>query len=211
MFKVNISNSSQNLAWSASFSTQEEAQAWLDKQIGKPHRLAERIEAIDAEYDQADVLEVIETEQSIEALLVPRVDEQNQPVLDEEGIQIVDSVPQTAMVQTHVRLKAQFTSEIIDITAQHNAEQAKSSRLQAGKAARQACESVMDLIAGYNIQNSLTAEQVSQMAATFAPIIQLLQVSRPSSAKALISAIEPDGVLVSADMKQDCLDLLAAY
>lgn len=42
MFKVNISNASQNLAWSASFPSEAEAQAWLALQIGKPHRLPER-------------------------------------------------------------------------------------------------------------------------------------------------------------------------
>jgi hypothetical protein len=181
MFKVNIANSSQNLSWSASFSSEVEAQSWLNSQIGKPHRLPEREVPIESEYAQEDVLEVIEEEI--------------------EGV----------MQQTKVRLKAQYTSEIVDITSQHNAEQSKIARLQAGKAARQACESVMDLISGYNLERELTAEQVSQMAATFAPIIQLLQVSRPSSAKALISAIEPDGVLVTADMKQDCLSLLANY
>ena len=120
MFKVNISNSKQNLSWSASFPSEAEAQAWLNSQIGKPHRLPERIESIDAEYDQDDVLEVIETEQVIGYNAVPRVDEQNQPVLDAEGIQIVDQVPNLAMVQTHVRLRAQYTSEIIDISAELN-------------------------------------------------------------------------------------------
>lgn len=181
MWKANIVNQSQNLSWGGMFETELEAQNWLNSQIGKPHRLPERIVSISDDYAQEDVLEVIEEE--------------------------IDGV----MQQTSVRLKAQFTSEIIDISAQVQAEQAKQARLLAGKAARQACESVMDLISGYNLERSLTAEQVSQMAATFAPIIQLLQVSRPSSAKALISAIEPDGVLVTAQMKQDCLDLLANY
>lgn len=39
MFKVNISNSSKNLSWSAKFPTEVEANEWLQKQIGKPHRL----------------------------------------------------------------------------------------------------------------------------------------------------------------------------
>lgn len=141
MFKVNISNSKQDLSWSAGFETQELAQAWLSQQIGKPHRLPERVVAIDPSglsYDQSDVLEVIETEQVIGYNAVPRVAQQQQldaegnpvldaqsqpvyqevPVLDAEGIQIIDQVPDLAMVQTHVRLKAQFTSEIIDISAE---------------------------------------------------------------------------------------------
>ena len=42
MFKINISNAAQNLSWSAQFTTELEAQEWLAKQIGKPHRLPER-------------------------------------------------------------------------------------------------------------------------------------------------------------------------
>jgi hypothetical protein len=97
MFKVNIANSSQNLSWSASFSTQQEAQSWLNSQIGKPHRLPEREVPIESEYAQEDVLEVIEEEI--------------------EGV----------MQQTKVRLRAQFTSEIVDISAQVATEAAQAA------------------------------------------------------------------------------------
>lgn len=130
MFKVSISNSIENKLWEAKFESQELAQAWLDQQIGKPHRFPERIVSIDDEYAQEDVLEIIETEQVIGYNAVPRVDEQNQPVLDAEGIQIVDQVPNTAMVQTHVRLSAQFTSEIVDISAQVATEAAQVAARQ---------------------------------------------------------------------------------
>ena len=78
MFKVNISNSSQNLLWSADFPTELEAQEWLSQQIGKPHRLPER---------------EVPTEE-----------------LDEQGNPIMELLP------------AEFTSEIIDISAQVNQE-----------------------------------------------------------------------------------------
>lgn len=43
MFKVNIQSlQKENLSWSASFDTKEEAQSWLDKQLKKPNRLQER-------------------------------------------------------------------------------------------------------------------------------------------------------------------------
>ena len=41
MFKVSITNVKQNLFWEAKFESQELAQEWLEKQIGKPHRLPE--------------------------------------------------------------------------------------------------------------------------------------------------------------------------
>ena len=43
MFKVSISNPTENKAWEAKFETQELAQEWLSKQIGKPNRLPERV------------------------------------------------------------------------------------------------------------------------------------------------------------------------
>jgi hypothetical protein len=97
MFKVNISNSSQNLSWSASFPTELEAQAWLALQIGKPHRLPEREVSIEDDYAQEDVLEVIEEEV--------------------EGV----------MQQVRVRLRAQYSSEIVDISAQVATEAAQAA------------------------------------------------------------------------------------
>jgi len=41
MFKVSIANVKKNLFWEAKFESQELAQDWLEKQIGKPHRLPE--------------------------------------------------------------------------------------------------------------------------------------------------------------------------
>lgn len=173
MFKVNISNSSQNLSWSGSFLTEIEAQAWLSQQIGKPHRLPERD--------------------------VPTYDENGQPILDENGDSVLETLP------------AEFTSEIIDITAAHNDAENKRLKIVEGAKARQACQSVLDLVAGYNLDNDLTAEQITSMQTTFSTIFQLLLANRPSSAKALINAIDPDGVIVTTQMKQDCLDLLANY
>lgn len=130
---------------------------------------------------------------------VPTYDENGQPVQDENGDPVMETLP------------AEFTSEIIDITAQVEAENAKQSRLSAGKQAREACQATLDLIAGYNLERNLTAEQITSMQTTFGTIHQLLMASRPSSAKALIAAIEPDGVIVTQAMIDDCLSLLANY
>lgn len=87
MFKVNISNASQNLSWSAQFPTEQEAENWLNSQIGKPHRLPERE--------------------------VPIYDGNGNPILDENGDPVIGTLP------------AEFTSEIVDITASHNLAQEK--------------------------------------------------------------------------------------
>ena len=89
MFKVNISNASQNLSWSASFPTELEAQEWLAKQIGKPHRLPERD--------------------------VPTYDENGLPILNENNEPVMETLP------------AEFTSEIVDISAQLELESQKAA------------------------------------------------------------------------------------
>lgn len=109
------------------------------------------------------------------------------------------------------RLQGDPDDFIQDITTQYNAEENKKQKIIEGAKARQACQNVLDLVAGYNLDNELTAEQITSMQTTFSSIFQLLLANRPSSAKSLISAIEPDGVIVTSQMKQDCLDLLANY
>jgi len=85
------------------------------------------------------------------------------------------------------------------------------SRVISGKAAREACEKCLDLVAGINLERSLTAEQITQMQTTFSSIQSALMTSRPSSAKSLISAIVPDEVIVTAEMKEILLEILAEY
>lgn len=85
------------------------------------------------------------------------------------------------------------------------------SKIALGKAARAACENVLDLIAGFNLDRELTAEQINTMTSTFGTIMQLLMANRPSSAKALISAVTPDEELVTQEMIDLCLELLADF
>ena len=98
MFKVIITNSNTHQSpWSASFETEIEAQEWLQSQIGLPWRLPEREVSIEDDYAQEDVLEVIEEE--------------------------IDGV----MQQVRVRLRAQYSSEIVDISAQVATEAAQAA------------------------------------------------------------------------------------
>lgn len=88
MLKVNIINQNENKSWSASFPTEQEAQAWLNSQIGKPHRLPERE--------------------------IPTYDENGAPIIDENGDPVMETLP------------AEFTSEIIDISAEVSLANAKA-------------------------------------------------------------------------------------
>jgi hypothetical protein len=67
MFKVNIKNLEKNLLWSAQFESQELAQEWLSKQIGKPNRLPERF--------------------------INKLDENGSFIVDENGIAIQELLP----------------------------------------------------------------------------------------------------------------------
>lgn len=77
----------------------------------------------------------------------------------------------------------------------------RKQKKETGKAIRKVCESVLDLIAGYNIESNLTAEQVTELENTFSTIAMYLRANRPFSAKPLIEAIVPDETLVTTEMK----------
>ncbi len=70
------------------------------------------------------------------------------------------------------------------------------------------CKRVLHLIGGLNLQPGRTQEQIDTMSTSLEPIKQALQDGRPGKAKALITAIEPDGVVVTAQMKALVLSIL---
>jgi hypothetical protein len=90
-----------------------------------------------------------------------------------------------------------------------NSKIALSAKIDSGKSDRLKCEAALDLVAGYNRSNALTIEQISQMQQTFAQAESLLRAGRPDFAAQVITQIEPDGVLITRDMKDNVLELLA--
>ena len=101
MYKINLLNinSGFNYAEGAVFETEQDAQEWLAKIIGSESPLMpEREVSISDEYSQDDVLEVIQEHVQIGE------DEENNAIYE--------------LQDTKVRLKAQFTAEIVDISAQ---------------------------------------------------------------------------------------------
>jgi hypothetical protein len=91
------------------------------------------------------------------------------------------------------------------------AKKAIEYKIAIGKLARNACQSVLDLISGYNIDRELSAEQVTAMQVGFSDIEKALQSNRPSSAKQLISQVTVDGVVVTQEMKDIALELLKDF
>jgi len=80
---------------------------------GKPERIVDNIEGT---YDPADVLE------NIDELVSPAVEE----VVDENGVVTISASP--AVFKKMVKLKAEYTIEIIDITAEHALEECIKNR-----------------------------------------------------------------------------------
>lgn len=99
--------------------------------------------------------------------------------------------------------------ELIEPTTDKYARQAELNRKrELGRLDRQKCESALDVIAGYNRERTLTIEQITQMQQTFAQAETLLRASRPDFASQVITAIVPDGELITQEMKDDVLGIL---
>lgn len=80
--------------------------------------------------------------------------------------------------------------------------------IAAGAKADADCKRVLHLIGGLNLQPSRTQEQINSMVASLGPVVQALSLGRPGVAKSLILAIQPDGVVVTQQMKDLALDQL---
>jgi hypothetical protein len=117
----------------------------------------------------------------------------------------------TPAVVEKIHVPAEFEVQEEDVTTEVVTRNLKNQRIKDGKAARAVCEDVLDLVAGFNLDRELTAQQITSMQSALSQIEMALRASRPKTAKSLISAMAPDGVLVTQEMKDLCLQLLADY
>lgn len=94
-----------------------------------------------------------------------------------------------------------------------DAQASKSSvdKIAKGRAAREVCNQVLDFIAGENLERQLSIEEITVLQQTFGNAEAALRAGRPTLAKQLISAITPDGELVTQATKDTALSLLASY
>jgi hypothetical protein len=97
---------------------------------------------------------------------------------------------------------------IIPVREATEKERVKQERITAGRQDRQKCETALDLIAGFNRERVLTIEQITQLQQTFAQAESLLRANRPDFASQVITAIVPDEVLITSEMKADVLEIL---
>jgi hypothetical protein len=206
MFKVIVRKASEILSIGI-FTTMEEANVWIEYNtnfgtFGAP-----------AVYEDVQVLISEEVREDVQVLIEPAT-------FDEFGVELTPAIYETQNVvvnpavyetQSVLLTPAEFTIEIIDMADQAANEEATKDKIQLGRAARAACENVLDLIAGFNLDRELTFEQITEMQTLFSNPERALRASRPSTAKVLIQAITPDGVLVTQQMKDLCIKLLSDY
>ena len=91
------------------------------------------------------------------------------------------------------------------------AEAQRAAKKGGGKVVRTICEEILDLIAGNNLEKSLTIEQIDQMEVDYAEIFQALKNFRPDKAKALLLTLTPDGTLFTSEDKDEYLAEFAKY
>lgn len=124
-------------------------------------------------------------------------------VLDEEGLPL--DPPQFETIP------CEFEVQILDNTVEVEKSNLIADKIAKGKAARVACDNVLNLISGFNQERELTQPQIMQMISTFANADTALTKGMPKTAKAAIEAIVPDQTLVTQEMKDLCLELLAGW
>ncbi len=103
---------------------------------------------------------------------------------------------------------------VLDAGAVASYDQALAAKVQsealiaAGAKADADCKRVLHLIGGLNLQPGRTQEQINGMVTSFGSVVQALPLGRPGVAKALIQAIQPDGTVITQQMKDLALDQL---
>lgn len=203
MFKIQILKNSI-VKNEATFSIMEELNVWLDS-----HKSMKTFGADAYSYEQA-----IELQSAIPAVT------EEQELLDEQGqsfapaqfetVEISLEIPAVIGTET-IEVPAEYEVVIQDISLQNNAELLRQQKIKNGKDARETCQIVLDLIAGYNLERELTLEQISQLQNMLSQPEAALRAGRPSLAKLLISTVVPDEDLVTTEMKSEALLLLTGY
>ena len=86
-------------------------------------------------------------------------------------------------------------------------DRSRELRKKKGSGARKICTEILDIIAGYNIENSLSTAQKDGLEASYGPIVQALTINRPMKAKPLLVAVPVDGTIVTQEMKDEILEV----
>jgi hypothetical protein len=100
-----------------------------------------------------------------------------------------------------------FTVQYSDITVELEEKERVDLQVAKGERSKNICDRALSLIRGYNGTN-LTDEQIMEMMTSFSTLNELLRNGWVAKALEIVTAIVPDEVLVSSQMKEDVLNIL---
>jgi len=104
-----------------------------------------------------------------------------------------------------------FTSEITDVSVEIAMANEIKRLEEIGERIQIVCQRCYKIVVGFNVDRRLTQPQIIEMKSTFNDIKIALQDLQPWTAKALIQALSPDGVLVTSEMKSTLLSVLEGF
>ena len=119
---------------------------------------------------------------------------------------LINDISRSAEAET---LMSQIEAKDVELTAAQAVQAVKSTRKALGRLARETCQDVLDVIAGWNMERSLTEQQITDLQVAFSDTEAALQANRPHQAKPLIEAITPDEVLITQEMKDEVLEVFS--
>jgi len=132
------------------------------------------------------------------------------PDTSNPALWIRDLISQEDHADAESKLAA-LEAKDVELKAVRDAEVVSETKRANGQLVRKICSDVLDLVAGNNLEKSLTVEQIDSMETTYADIFKALQNLRPDKAMTLITAMSPDGTLVTEDDKAEYIAEFQKY
>ncbi len=127
-------------------------------------------------------------------------------VAEQEGVKAFGNVAYDDDMQVHHG--AEYTIEYSDITYQYELDKEMNECEASGELAEKLTFGCLRIVAGYNNKRVLSYDQIVAMGTAFASVETLLVRRMPKSSKAAITAISPDGVLLTQRLKDLLLNKL---
>lgn len=103
----------------------------------------------------------------------------------------------------------ELESAYTEFQAEETEKAAKRARAEVSRRLVDMCHGCVQIIMEHNIDNGLSGDQKDQQSVDYAPVFDALQKWRPGKFKNAVSAISPDGTLVTQAMKDELLAFLS--
>jgi hypothetical protein len=104
-----------------------------------------------------------------------------------------------------------FSLSIIDISSEYILSDRIQTLSRLGEPDDSYCKICLNVIRGYNKEKAFTTEQIIAMANSFSNIDYCLTKGMPKSSKNLITAMIPDEVIITSELKNLLLEILKGF